>query len=304
MTECERFVKEGLFTPDFFKPEVRCDFLVDEKRKKIWAVLLDLLRQFDDVCKRSGLRYYLFGGTLLGAIRHKGIIPWDDDIDVVMPREDYDRFLGLASVFPDPYHLQVPGVEPGYGYSFAKLRNVKTTASSDIFLYAPFNQGMFLDVFPLDEIDKDRGRELYDNVKDLCIDNSTCMRMCNPHLNEANLRRVKHCKRRDIIENQSQIDKLARQYNGQGCAYCGLNTSTIDPYEHNVFHKADFAESVDHSFEGFVFPIPIGYERILRDNFGDYMEFPPVSERGMRHSDATFLPDVPYAEYRARRIME
>jgi len=298
MTECERLIANGTFTRDFFKPEVRCDFLVDEKRKKIWAIELDLLLQFDKVCKKHGLRYYLFGGTLLGAIRHNGYIPWDDDIDIVMPRDDYDTFLTRRKEFNQQYHLQMPGVEEGYGYSFAKLRNTLTTCSCDIFAYAPFNQGLFIDIFPLDNIDKANGRSLYEDVKGLCLDNSTCMRIGNPHLDASNIQRVTSCTRKNIFENQAKIDQIARRFNNKPCEFFGLNTSAIDPYEINVFEKKDFSRQVMHLFEGFKFPIPDGYENILKTNFGNFMELPPLSERGMRHASITFLPDIPYDTYR------
>lgn len=86
MTECERIIKEGILPESFFEPETICDFYVDETRKKIWAVLLDLLIKFDKVCKKHGLKYYLAYGSLIGAVRHQGFIPWDDDIDICMNR--------------------------------------------------------------------------------------------------------------------------------------------------------------------------------------------------------------------------
>ena len=108
MTECERLVAAGVFSPDFFREETRCDFLVTTERKKIWAVELDLLMQFDRVCRKHGLRYFMFVGSLLGAIRHRGFVPWDDDIDLVLPRDDYETMLKLGDEFPAPYFLQSP----------------------------------------------------------------------------------------------------------------------------------------------------------------------------------------------------
>jgi len=79
--------------PDgFLQSEYRDGYFVDATMKRVWAVELDLLEQFQNICKRHSLKYYAIGGTLLGAVRHKGFIPWDDDIDVGMPRADYDQF--------------------------------------------------------------------------------------------------------------------------------------------------------------------------------------------------------------------
>ena len=98
MTEAERIMQKGFLRKDFLKEEVICDFLVDEKRKKIWAIELDLLREFDRVCKKYNLKYYMWFGSLIGAIRHHGFIPWDDDLDVAMLREDYERFMEVAKL--------------------------------------------------------------------------------------------------------------------------------------------------------------------------------------------------------------
>ena len=101
MTQIERILKEGLITEDFLKEETICDFVVTEELKKTQAIALDLLVKFDKVCKKENLRYYLAYGTLLGAVRHKGFIPWDDDLDVVMMRDDFERFCSIYEDSPE-----------------------------------------------------------------------------------------------------------------------------------------------------------------------------------------------------------
>ena len=91
------------FEPSFFKEEMRSSFLVDEKRKKIWAVELQILEKFDEICRKHNLTYYAYYGTLLGAVRHQGFVPWDDDLDVAMFRDDYEKVkrhqnLGLTAL--------------------------------------------------------------------------------------------------------------------------------------------------------------------------------------------------------------
>lgn len=120
MTECERIIQQGVLPKSFFDEEQICDFFVDKKRKKIWAIELDLLIQFDKICKKHGLIYFLIGGTLLGAVRHHGFIPWDDDLDVAMPRKDYDLLMQLKDEFSEPYFLQTPYTDEGYYYSYNK----------------------------------------------------------------------------------------------------------------------------------------------------------------------------------------
>ena len=87
----------------FLKEEERDGFLVTSEVKELWAVLLDILMQIDAICKNNGIEYFLCGGTLLGAVRHKGFIPWDDDLDIMMKRNDYNRFCEIA-----PFALQQP----------------------------------------------------------------------------------------------------------------------------------------------------------------------------------------------------
>ena len=137
---------------DFYRPENRKGYFVDEKKKKIWAVLLDMLIQLDDICTKHNLTYYVDAGTLLGAVREHGFIPWDDDIDVVMMRKDYNILVHeCANEFTPPVFLQSSYTENGYLRTHSQIRNRNTTA----ILYnekniAKFNQGIFLDVFPLD----------------------------------------------------------------------------------------------------------------------------------------------------------
>ena len=134
MKEIERIIKSGILPESFFEEEVICDFKVDLTRKKLWAISLDLLFKFDEICRKHHLNYSLAYGSLLGAIRHHGIIPWDDDVDVFMLREDYEVLKTLKDEFQPPYFLQIPG-EDGYLYSYAKVRNSNTTALSYSFRY-------------------------------------------------------------------------------------------------------------------------------------------------------------------------
>ena len=191
MTQCERIVSEGKINPSFFREETRLGFHVTKDRKKIWAVGLDLLIMFDKFCKEKGLTYYIMFGTLLGAVRHQGFIPWDDDIDVVMPRSDYEKLIHNNDPFPYPYFLQTPDTDKSYCQSHAKIRNSMTTAFNRITGYEGFNQGMFLDVFQLDNYIIEGGRERYNRIKQLCIDLGTNTRIHNPHLSEKDVARVK-----------------------------------------------------------------------------------------------------------------
>ena len=190
MKEYERIIKSGLVDEEFIKPEEKCGYLVTAERKKLFSVLLDMLYQFDRVCQKHGLVYFIMYGTLLGAVRHKGFIPWDDDMDVVMPREDYEKFMRLKDEFKEPLFFQTPYTDPGYFYTPIRIRNSNTTAIVEKFKYAGFNHGIWFSVFPLDNWSEADGRKKYSEINELVVKESTYMRISNPHLSSADQQRV------------------------------------------------------------------------------------------------------------------
>lgn len=279
----------------FFKEETRCDFKVDENRKKIWAVELDLLFKFDSVCKKYGLKYFLIGGTLLGAIRHNGFVPWDDDIDVGMLREDYEKLLQIPqNEFPEPYFLQTPYTDEGYYFSFVKLRNSNTSAISSAFRYERFNQGLFIDIFPLDNCMAEDAEDRYNKINELILDNSTYMRMSNPNPTEEDKKRIANHSGRNPKDVYEEMENIAKQYRNAETEYVNQATCTVYKYDRLMFKKAAFESVINHNFEGFQFPIPCGWEHMLTVLFNDWRSFPPVEERGVWHSSAVFNPDIPY----------
>ena len=144
----------------FLKDEPRT-IVVSAERKALWAVLLDLAQTFDRVCRAHGIRYFIDGGTLLGAVRHRGFVPWDDDFDVVMDRGEYERLCAIApTAFEPPYFFQTDETDPGSARGHAQLRNGDTTAilKDEMVNGKPiysFNQGVFVDIFPFDNIPDD-----------------------------------------------------------------------------------------------------------------------------------------------------
>ena len=299
MTEIERILKKGIIKEDFLREEIRNDFLVSTERKKLWAVMLDMTLEFDAVCKRHGLKYFLWSGSMLGAVRHNGIIPWDDDIDVIMPRKDYEIFLTLGDEFEYPYFFQTPYTDPECFYSFAKIRNSRTTGIIDLFRYQKFNHGIWISILPLDNWKLEGGAEKYERIKSLLLDCSTFMRMKNPDLSEQNLKRVDSFKKRgvDPLKAYEEIFRLTGEYKDSTCDYVAHDSCTIFPYSHAVYPAEDFKEQIFVSVEGFMLPIPNGFDRVLRIMYGDYMKFPPVEERGVWHAGTTFDPDIPYKDY-------
>lgn len=297
MSEINRILDKGIIPVSFLQSEVRNEFLVDEKRKKVWMVCLDMLLEVDKICKKHNLTYFLGFGSLLGAIRHKGFIPWDDDLDIIMPRKDYDIFITLSHEFKSPYFLQTPDTDPGYYHTHAKIRNSNTSAFSPVTGYEGFNQGMWLDVFQLDNFVYEDGLERYQKIKSLNIDEGTQMRLHNPNLDEKNRERVERYLSRNVnpMETYREVESIASKYKDINTDYLSTIVVSVYDLEKNIYHTEDFSEKLYVPFEDFSFPIPKGYDRILRTIYNDYMEFPPLEKRGVWH-DQMLNPDVSYIE--------
>lgn len=298
MTECERIVKEKILPESFFEPEERNGFFVDANRKKTWAILIDLLVRFDRFCNDNHLNYFLIFGSLLGAVRHKGFIPWDDDVDIVMPRDDYNKFTSLAGKIDRPYCIQSYLNESDFFLSFAKFRNVNTTCISKPFSHRKFNQGIALDIFPLDNFENQSAQERFDRIKWLNMQNSTYMRMGNPYLDASSQERIKQHSGRAPLDVLQEIESLVTQFNNKETDKVGVNALTIYSFEKNTWLKRDFDSFDLMEFECCRFRVPCGFEDVLTTTYGDYMQFPPVEKRGGWHNNLIIDPDTPFSEYK------
>ena len=296
MTECERIIEENILPQSFFKEETRDGFFVDINRKKIWAICIDLLLEFDRVCKKNNLTYYLSYGTLLGAIRHKGFIPWDDDVDVMMPRNDYNKLISLYSEFKDPYFLQNPYTDKDCYFSYLKLRNKKTTYINTPFAFNNYCFGIMLDIFPIDNWIENGGTERHNKIKKSIFNLSTWMRKNNPNLSEKDLNRVKELPEIQPLTEWKKIQNIAQSFNDVKTDCVCSSCLTVYSLNKSVWKKVWFKDTVEVNFEGYTFPAPAKYDKLLTTIYGNYNIFPPKEERGNWHSNIYINPDKPYLE--------
>lgn len=304
MTEVERIMKDGRFKADFFDPQTICDFYVDKNLKKIWAVELDLLSEFDRVCKKYKLRYCAFGGTILGAVRHSGFIPWDDDIDVAMPMEDYKHLQTIASEeFQYPYKLQTPYLDPGSFFSFMKLRNGNTTFTSEVLCAQTFNQGAFIDIFPLVECPPDKLKQQRDRIFPSIMRCSNYMkRGCEDMLTPIQKERFdKYFTDNPLSEYEKVMAELDNdEY--KGCGYYTHASLFFNYDDYYYWERKLWDEYIDVPFENAIIPIPIGWNEILLEYYGNYKEFPPIEKRISNHSGMIIDMDKPYTEYIRKKL--
>ena len=296
----------------FFEEEDRCGYLVSREMKKIWAVELDLLNEFSTVCEDYQLKWFVHAGTMLGAIRHKGFIPWDDDIDVVMPRSDYEKLCGIASdVFTDPYFFQTENTDRFFCRNFARLRNSMTTAIQhwESKRRYPYNQGIFIDVFPMDNIPDDL-EERNHYFEEVVYYHSMSWQMRNYVYffhEEKSVGAVKYLKRygkhllykyvqrkkRNYVNFVDQCDKVLQKYNGQLTGWIG--ESVIPPLGRWVWKKEWVENVMCVPFEMLMVPVPVGYEECLKAGFGKNWRIPKQAPN--MHGNVFFDVDKPYTEY-------
>lgn len=139
---------------DWLNEEVRGEYTITQKMKEHWAVMLDLAKKLQSVCDELGIKFYMDGGTLLGAVRDKGFISWDTDMDFIMHRRDYERLLEVDP-FDGEYYLLHTEKDCNYIASYAKLMNVNTTyiTEANHKKGVTYPQGIFIDIFPVDKVE-------------------------------------------------------------------------------------------------------------------------------------------------------
>ena len=256
--------------------------------------LVDTMTAFINFCAEHKITYFATGGTAIGAIRHKGFIPWDDDIDVCMLRSEYDRFLALRRKCKGTGYEIVDYHSRGIPTPYAKFVNMNTTLVE--FDYNPVATGLFIDVFPLDNVGssmaatialKNRimtNMQLYQRTT-FDLDWRNMMRYLKGlHLNTV-LQAIKYkliykyqvAKHVQMLEED---DRVLRSVVGDYV----LNYYTFYKVEKEIFPKAWFSDAVEKAFEDIVIKLPIGYHEYLSKLFGDYMTPPPVEKQVSHHS--------------------
>lgn len=298
MTEAERIFREGWLPEAFWEEEVRCGYRISSEIKKVWAIEMDLYREFARVCEQYGLTYFTDGGTTLGAIRHEGFIPWDDDFDVCMPRASYEKLKTLASAFQSPYFFQNAFTDPAFGYSFMRLRNSNTTVVTEPFTHCRFNQGICLDIFPLDKVTEEDYLPRRKKMYELIMKNSAYMRYDFPHKSKRDEEMIAqyYDSSASPVDTFRAIEELAMQDEDKETDFVSLLVSTQYDASKKIWPRRIFEGFAEKPFESIKVRVPIGYEEQLRIYFGNYMEYPPVEERGEWHT-MRFYPDIPYRRY-------
>ncbi|MBR6951291.1 MAG: LicD family protein [Oscillospiraceae bacterium] len=258
---------------------------MDTTLRKLQQIQLDMLKAVDAFCRENGVRYSLFGGTLLGAVRHQGFIPWDDDLDICMARKDYDRFLSLWAQTKHPgLILQNKENTPTFTQSFTKIRKDNTAFVQADWEAGLYHNGIFIDIFPIDRIPDGRlARYLF---RWRCMRYQLYTREFVPEENGL------------FLKAGSRLLLALKPKKGRARARQGLlkkitardDDRTLSPIGIEVFrslnrpYPVDMLENyVELPFEDMTCSCFAQWDEMLRRIYGDYQQLPPESERTWRH---------------------
>lgn len=262
---------------------------MEDNIRKLHKVNLEIVKEVISICEEHNLVYYIIGGTLLGAIRHKGFIPWDDDIDLGMPREDYELFLELAPNNLSSHLLVVNyKIDTKYQYYITRVRDTETKVEELRIGNDSKYTNASIDIFPLDGSPNNTLlRKLYylkvmyhRALMSLCYKDSIDLarkRSVMEKLLLATMKLLPIDKIFDPTKEKNKIDRIMRKYKVLSSNYVGC---LMGAYRTREMVPASFyGEGAFYSFEDIMLRGPKDYDRFLTMVYGDYMELPPVEAR-------------------------
>lgn len=287
------------YDKSFIREEVRCGFTVTETRKKIWYIELELFKKFDEICRKHHLTYYVDYGTLLGAVRHNGFVPWDDDMDVAMFRDDYAKFQKIApDEFKEPYFYQ-NSYNGQQIWCISKIRDSRTTAIEFLDAFLDFNQGMFIDIYPIDDaLDDSISSKMLVEMK-----REIWMTIVEPETMLAHLQKntkflldagiLYDLLRLPIRERFRQFEDFNLSNMGKS-EHVGFISRTLFTPEKQPRKREWYKNIVYLPFEYITVPAPADYDKILKLQYGDYNVYRKYCSS---HTNIFMDPDTPYTYY-------
>ncbi len=260
----------------------------EETLKKLQVSMLDILRKFDGLCEKYGIKYIACGGTLLGAVRHKGFIPWDDDMDIGMLREEYDKFLAIPkSEYEDLFELRTPESGMNYYNLVSKFYQKNTRYISELAKADGQDMGIFIEIFPFEGVsdnEKQRNRQLR-KVRRLKLI-YTCISTRKIVVLDKGLVYLLKYTVKALIKIWAKLfhitpEKLEKKYNDLTISdeKTELVRTFSDQADGFMRKREWFEDLIKIEFEDYHIYIPRDYDDLLHKQYGNYMQLPPEGER-------------------------
>lgn len=258
--------------------------------KKLQDLELEMMLKIDEICKKNNLTYYLMGGTLIGAVRHQGFIPWDDDIDIGMPRPDYERFMKIAKKeLGNEFGILTPYDTEGYQFTFSRVINkkMKILYKNNMKLK---KWNIWIDIFPLDSMPKNK--ILFTFRKYLLL-YRRCMVMLSAFEDVVSLEKRKrpfygnimiwvgkNFHLSSILDTKKQIMKFEKSIKRYPFEKGPYMVNVMGRYKFKtVFLREVYGSPFYLSFEGHMLRVPEQYDYFLRRLYGDYMQLPSDNQK-------------------------
>lgn len=272
---------------------------MDTITKSIQKESYQILKEFDKICKKHDIKYSLGFGTLIGAIRHSGFIPWDDDIDLIMPRSEYNRLLTIIDkeLIGTNYTFFDDTKEKHYYYSFGKIRSNQLEIPEESTQYTGINQGVWIDIFPYDNISDDKQEQLNQFQEVARLHKKFVVHLFT-HATDKDSSMVKIVKSSFKLINRlsyrinpflkiwnKERYEILTKFNSDNTEFsaCLSDNMPTDDYLKSKLKRTDFEDTIEWTFEDQLFPIIRNYDNHLTSFYGDYMKEPPKHEQVSVH---------------------
>lgn len=279
----------------------------NETLRKVQLVQLDMLLDVDRICKENNIKYYLIGGSALGAVRHKGFIPWDEDIDIGMLRDDYDRFIQVGKLLlSDKYFLQTNTTDIEYPSLYAKIRANNTTfvEKESKEMGVKMHQGIFMDIFPIDNVPDNIFLRKFQYLLVHFLISIASTRSGNYPQNKYK----KFIKRlySKIFIKLLKKETLDRTAHNIASSFKDIQTNKVANLfgrykEKEIVPRGYFGEAKYLKFEEYNLPVPEYYHEYLKHIYGDYMTLPPIEKRSIHNIEYISL-EKSYKDYFKNKI--
>lgn len=261
---------------------MRQEIFVEELKQ----IQLEILNEVHSFCQDKNITYFLSSGTLIGAVRHKGYIPWDDDIDLYMPRTDYERFLSSFNRSDNKYRVYSLKTDESCVIAYAKVENTNTVMIEKV--DNPMKIGVNIDIFPIDGVPSDKAKRKRYFSKIQRLRNVITLKDVSLNFHRRNifknliliagktmlffisLRKMVQKLDRAIDKNMTDTEYVCNLIMGNGYG--------------TEFHRRSIEKSVDIEFEGRIYKTMAGYDEYLRQTYGNYMQLPPKELRVSHHA--------------------